>query len=332
MKEKENLQLNEEGGITLIALVITIIVLLILAGVGISMLTGDNGIIEQAYNAKKITEEKTIEEAVKLAAIEALMDGNDLTSIENVDDLNNALRSQGLETTTTGDVKKGYIVNAGEKYYSVATDGIVKEISKDDISVPVTSITIAGPTEVGIGETIQLTAEVLPENVTNKTVTWSSSDNSLATVDSTGKVTGLVAGSVTITATAGGVDVNYTVIIEGGIITNKLNGAMITIDPNNSSYIYNYNITEKTLESSYLSILENEDNSFKDRGHPIGIGVGNGGCCKISKNSLTLNYPDSPPMGDLIYKSALIQVNFVFLDGTTDYDTFLLKLGQYGGF
>ena len=40
-------------GITLIALVITIIVLLILAGVSISMLTGDNGIITQAQKAKR---------------------------------------------------------------------------------------------------------------------------------------------------------------------------------------------------------------------------------------------------------------------------------------
>ena len=43
-------------GITLIALVITIIVLLILAGVSIAMLTGDNGILTQAQNAKNKTE------------------------------------------------------------------------------------------------------------------------------------------------------------------------------------------------------------------------------------------------------------------------------------
>ena len=46
-KVKEN-----QKGITLIALVITIIVLLILASVSIAMLTGDNGILTQANNAK----------------------------------------------------------------------------------------------------------------------------------------------------------------------------------------------------------------------------------------------------------------------------------------
>ena len=48
---------KSNGGITLIALVITIVVLLILAGVSIAMLTGDNGILTQAKEAKERTEE-----------------------------------------------------------------------------------------------------------------------------------------------------------------------------------------------------------------------------------------------------------------------------------
>ena len=47
----------KKNGITLIALVVTIIVLLILAGVSISMLTGQNGILNRAAEAKKKTEE-----------------------------------------------------------------------------------------------------------------------------------------------------------------------------------------------------------------------------------------------------------------------------------
>ena len=53
---------NREKGITLIALVVTIVILLILAGVSISMLTGENGIINQANNAKENTELARIEE------------------------------------------------------------------------------------------------------------------------------------------------------------------------------------------------------------------------------------------------------------------------------
>ena len=50
-----------QKGITLIALVITIIVLLILAGVSIAMLTGQNGILTQAQNAKTTNESKSAE-------------------------------------------------------------------------------------------------------------------------------------------------------------------------------------------------------------------------------------------------------------------------------
>ena len=59
-----NLKKNKgEKGITLIALIVTIIVLLILAGVSIAMLTGENGILTQAQNAKNKTEEAERNEA-----------------------------------------------------------------------------------------------------------------------------------------------------------------------------------------------------------------------------------------------------------------------------
>ncbi len=65
-KEKQ----TKNKGITLIALVITIIVLLILAGVSIAMLTGQNGILTQAQKAKTETENAAQNEAVALNQIE----------------------------------------------------------------------------------------------------------------------------------------------------------------------------------------------------------------------------------------------------------------------
>ena len=70
---------KEKKGITLIALVITIIVLLILAGVSIAMLTGQNGILTQAQNAKTTTANKSAEEKVKLAVMAARADDGTLT-------------------------------------------------------------------------------------------------------------------------------------------------------------------------------------------------------------------------------------------------------------
>ena len=73
---------KEQKGITLIALVITIIVLLILAGVSIAMLTGENGILNQANKAKTETEYKGAEEKVKLAIMGARADDGQMTVAE----------------------------------------------------------------------------------------------------------------------------------------------------------------------------------------------------------------------------------------------------------
>ena len=58
---------NNRKGITLIALVITIIVLLILAGISISMLSGDNSILTRGAEAKTSSDKATIEEELRLA-------------------------------------------------------------------------------------------------------------------------------------------------------------------------------------------------------------------------------------------------------------------------
>ncbi len=68
-RHKEKNIVKTQTGITLIALVITIIVLLILAGVSIAMLTGNNGILTQANKAKTSTANKSAEEKVKLAIV-----------------------------------------------------------------------------------------------------------------------------------------------------------------------------------------------------------------------------------------------------------------------
>ena len=58
---------KNQKGITLIALVITIIVLLILAGVSIAMLTGDNGILNQATRAKNDSAEAEVADKINMA-------------------------------------------------------------------------------------------------------------------------------------------------------------------------------------------------------------------------------------------------------------------------
>ena len=93
----------KEKGITLIALVITIIVLLILAGVTIATLTGDNGILTKASEAKEKTEEAKEEELRKLTQAEAA------THLENSTHTD---KSTGKEETVT--IPAGFAVSQVE--------------------------------------------------------------------------------------------------------------------------------------------------------------------------------------------------------------------------
>ena len=65
----------------------------------------------------------------------------------------------------------------------------------------VTGLSISGPSVVAPKKSIQLQAVIEPADATMRAVTWSSSDERIATVDNTGKVTGVKEGSVRIQAT-----------------------------------------------------------------------------------------------------------------------------------
>ena len=71
-------------GITLIALVITIIVLLILAGITIAMLTGENGLLNRSSTAKANTERAEIIELARLELLEKQISNNGKVSIEDL--------------------------------------------------------------------------------------------------------------------------------------------------------------------------------------------------------------------------------------------------------
>ena len=77
----------------------------------------------------------------------------------------------------------------------------IKVTNLDSFSF-VTRITVSGESEVTEGKTITLTASITPEDAVVQTVSWSSSDEAVATVTSEGVVKGVAAGTATITATA----------------------------------------------------------------------------------------------------------------------------------
>ncbi len=100
-------------------------------------------------------------------------------------------------------------LTAGVAYiYATSTDGSEVESNRCKVTIaaptPVTSVTIAGDDEISVerGLTHNLSATVLPDEATNLAVKWESKDPTIASVDDSGVVTAVKAGSVKITATA----------------------------------------------------------------------------------------------------------------------------------
>ena len=126
MKQKEIKKIDNKG-ITLIALVITIIVLLILAGVSIAMLTGENGILTQAQRAANETEQAALEEKIKLLSAEAMINeqtGN--VEEKTAKELQDELKEQG-ENVLVAQWDKYIIFDLNEnKEYRVTSNGEVE--------------------------------------------------------------------------------------------------------------------------------------------------------------------------------------------------------------
>lgn len=78
-----------------------------------------------------------------------------------------------------------------------------------------TGLTLSQKTATGsVGETKQITTTVDPENADNKTVTWSSSNEAIVTVDANGLITFVAEGTATITAeTSNGIKATVTVTV-----------------------------------------------------------------------------------------------------------------------
>ena len=128
-KEQRETRRKQANGITLIALVITIIVLLILAGVSIAMLTGENGILTQAQNASKQTEIAEEKEQIALAYNGAVTEkqSTDITA----DDLKEQFEANGVDNVTvTGEnpIKVTFTEEDGTtRTYSIDANGKITE-------------------------------------------------------------------------------------------------------------------------------------------------------------------------------------------------------------
>ncbi len=110
----------------------------------------------------------------------------------------------GVATVNSSGVVTG--VAAGSATITATTaDGGFSSTKTITVTQSVTSISsISGSSFVNVGSTITLSASVSPSDATDKTITWSSDASGVATVNSSGVVTGVAGGTATITAAAGG--------------------------------------------------------------------------------------------------------------------------------
>ncbi len=112
--------MRENKGITLIALIITIIVLLILASVSINAVVGDNGVLSQAQNASEKTKAGSEKEAIQFVMSDVNIDELTGQEVEEGKKIGKPLTNRGLgtwEMITVGDQAYGtnwYLLNKGE--------------------------------------------------------------------------------------------------------------------------------------------------------------------------------------------------------------------------
>ena len=130
LKVNEN---KKERGITLIALITTIIVLLILAGISIGAITGSNGIIGGAQDAKEETEISQEKEIIDISTVEAMGKNNrgNLQEEEFQDSIDKHTNGKAI-VSDVGEEFEVFFEESG-RYYSIDKDGNI--LSYDDVAI-----------------------------------------------------------------------------------------------------------------------------------------------------------------------------------------------------
>ncbi|MCI8411750.1 MAG: leucine-rich repeat domain-containing protein [Clostridia bacterium] len=168
---KKNRETNK--GITLIALVITIIVLLILAGVSISMLTGENGILKQANTAKEENRKSELKEEGKLDMNDTYIQTQQVEAYEisstDEDFSDWATDGNGAITAYNGSLTEVVIPSkiGDEKITTVGKSGNIFGDNKSNITKVVMSKGITAINDSTFSRCNNLVKVIIPNTVTS---------------------------------------------------------------------------------------------------------------------------------------------------------------------
>ena len=175
------MKLKKENGITLIALVITIIVLLILAGVSLSLVSGENGILKRATDAVDVNERASAEEQANLVLAEIVTQYyeekyvNHNATVGTIDSYiitNLPKTTEGGFTVRYDENRSQVIVSKGDKEISRGEieDGKVGWTGSDstggDTTQKPVQTTLASVTDANIGDYIDLGNNVVGTSAT----------------------------------------------------------------------------------------------------------------------------------------------------------------------
>lgn len=134
----------------------------------------------------------------------------------------------------------------------------LKVIEKKDDKIPVTDIEIAEhEDELAVDKTLTLTATVIPSDATDSKVTFRSSNETIATVNSSGEVKGISKGKVTIYASAGKITKKIPLNIKVETAAININNTYLVMKPKDT-YKLNANVTPSEANQSitYRSVDE----------------------------------------------------------------------------
>ena len=204
--------------------------------------------------------------------------------------------SSNSEVATVDQNGKVKAVKAGTSSITVTTeDGGKKATCAVTVNNKAVSTITLNKSSLSLKETqtAQLTATISPANATDQTLTWTSSNNSVAVVDKTGKVTALKAGTATITAKSSNnktatcsVTVSSAYTVKYGT-TEMTQGYILTIDLGDSVTLMPFDLaTNAELRTQLSSSSISSDNNTVAGASVVNAG-GTGGIAAYNKWTIT---------------------------------------------
>lgn len=227
-------------------------------------------------------------------------------------------------------------VSVGETVVSVTVDGVKAECSISVVGIPVESVELS-ENELALtkGETAKLTAVVLPENADNRTVTWTTEDKSVATVDAEGLVTAVGAGTTVIKASAGNVSAECNVTVSGIPVESiKLDKTSLDLTEGQTAQL-NATVLPENADDKTVTWSTSDDGvaTVSASGLVTAVAAGNavitakaGGLSATCNVTVASAQSGEPKVGDYYYSDGTFST---VLDGSKEAIAIVFYVGQH---